>query len=363
MKYIPLFLIVLLSCKSQQKANNEKNKTDDDKVVMRPPEGYGRPEFQRSAHYVDSMRVEQQKAAGKPQPCSVATGLTQVGLTSFSVSFQWTGASGKYFVYRNGFYDGTATSNYYTSTGLTPSTTYSFTVALVGKGNKTCPMSNPLVIITSLPPQPPPTGGTIPNVVYLNFGAVTVSGTSWNGNGDIVSPGSGMTDDEQLTAFNTVKNMYTGHPKIRFTMDRAVFDSADTKYRAMCIFTTNYQWYGQAGGVAYVGSFNTDTPCWVFTSLLNYNTRNIGDAGGHEVGHTLGCYHAQDTCLGGYAPSGTLCNDGVWRTKIMGADYSDYQHIFQTPLRCAGWGIKCIQAGTSPCPSPDEDAAIERHLK
>lgn len=365
MKYL-LFVsfvsLLFIACHTSNHAVTQKPKINDSDV-LRPPEGYGRKEFQRSAHYVDSMKTEQLKAQGKPFPCSVATGLGADSVGANLVTFHWSGAGGKYYVYRNQIYDGTAMSNSYTATGLTPNTTYSFVVALVGRGNKTCQPSDPLTVTTGSAPQPPPTPGTIPNVVYCNFDSVTVSGTGWNTNGDIVSTGSGLTDDEKLLAFNIVKNMYPGHPKIRFTMDKAVFDSADKSFRVMCVFTTNYQWYGQAGGVAFVGSFNTGNPCWVFTSLLNYNARNIGDAGGHEVGHTLGCYHAQDTCLSGYAPSGTLCNDRVWRTKIMGADYSDYEHFFQTPIRCSNWGIKCIQAGISPCPSPDEDKAIESHLK
>lgn len=363
MKYLFILLLPFLffSCKTTEKQQQHEKVNDDD--VLRPPEGYGRPEFQRSAHYVDSMKVEQQKAQGKPQPCYIATGLTKDTATAYSATFHWSGTVGKYYVYRNQIYDGTATTNSYTATGLTPNTSYSFVVALVNKGNKTCAPSDPIVITTGSPPQPPPTPGTIANVFYVCFDSITISGTSWNTSGDIVSTGSGLTDDEKLTAFNIAKNMWAGHPKIRWTMDKNVFDSADHSYRNMIVCTTNSSWYGSAGGVAYVGSFNTNTPCWVFTALLNYNARNIGDAIGHEAGHTTGNYHAQDTCLGGYAPSRTLCNDGVYRTKIMGSDYSDYEHFFQTPIRCAAWGIKDIQAGVSPCPSPDEDATTEKHLK
>jgi hypothetical protein len=59
------------------------------------------------------------------------------------------------------------------------------------------------------------------------------------------------------------------------------------------ILTVTYQWYGSAGGVAFVGSFawGDNTPCFIFTSLLNYNVKNISEAASHEAGHTLGLFH------------------------------------------------------------------------
>jgi hypothetical protein len=60
------------------------------------------------------------------------------------------------------------------------------------------------------------------------------------------------------------------------------------------IFTVSNSWYGNhAGGVGYINSFSwgDNTPCFVFTALLNYNTKNIAEGGSHEVGHTLGLSH------------------------------------------------------------------------
>ena len=59
------------------------------------------------------------------------------------------------------------------------------------------------------------------------------------------------------------------------------------------ILTVTHEWYGSAGGVAFVGSYSwgDDTPCFVFSGLLGYNVKNISEATAHEAGHTLGLYH------------------------------------------------------------------------
>jgi len=59
------------------------------------------------------------------------------------------------------------------------------------------------------------------------------------------------------------------------------------------IVTITSDWYGVAGGVAFVGSFTwgDDTPCFVFSALHNYKVKNIAEATSHEAGHTLGLYH------------------------------------------------------------------------
>jgi hypothetical protein len=45
--------------------------------------------------------------------------------------------------------------------------------------------------------------------------------------------------------------------------------------------------------VAYINSYSwgDNTPCFVFTALLNYNSKQIAEAASHEVGHTLGLRH------------------------------------------------------------------------
>jgi len=59
------------------------------------------------------------------------------------------------------------------------------------------------------------------------------------------------------------------------------------------ILTETWEWFGQAGGTSFLNSFTwgNNTPCFVFTSLLTYNEKQIGEAASHEAGHTLGLRH------------------------------------------------------------------------
>jgi hypothetical protein len=59
------------------------------------------------------------------------------------------------------------------------------------------------------------------------------------------------------------------------------------------IITSSHEWYGSAGGVAFLGSFSwgDDNPAFVFSAVLNYNPKNISEAASHETGHTLNLQH------------------------------------------------------------------------
>ncbi len=60
---------------------------------------------------------------------------------------------------------------------------------------------------------------------------------------------------------------------VNVTTDRAVFDSYPLNRRAMLVLTPSNEWYGSAGGVAYVdvyGSSSFDAPGWVFTVIHHW---------------------------------------------------------------------------------------------
>ena len=93
------------------------------------------------------------------------------------------------------------------------------------------------------------------------------------------------------------------------------------------ILTVSSSWYGSAGGVSFVGSFTwgDNTPAFVFTALLNYNSKNIAEATAHEAGHSLGLFHQSlyDTnCIktSDYNP-GQGTGEIGW-APIMGVGYS-----------------------------------------
>lgn len=136
------------------------------------------------------------------------------------------------------------------------------------------------------------------SVLFLDFDGHTVSGTSWNYAGPIICAPSGLDNTQITTIFNRIAEDYRPF-NLNITTDSTAYLAAPVANRMRVILTVTHEWYGSAGGVAFVGSFiwGDDTPCFVFTGLLNNNVKNISEAAAHEAGHTLGLFHqaAYDT--------------------------------------------------------------------
>lgn len=131
-----------------------------------------------------------------------------------------------------------------------------------------------------------------PATIYLDFDGQMVKGTSWNVNGPLYLGPSNLNNDQITEVFNRMAEDYRPF-NVNITTDSTKYWAAPVKQRMRVIMTISYEWYGRAGGVAYVGSFTwgDNTPCFIFTSLLGYNAKNIAEAGSHEAGHTLGLRH------------------------------------------------------------------------
>jgi hypothetical protein len=129
-------------------------------------------------------------------------------------------------------------------------------------------------------------------VIFLDFDGHTVAGTSWNYNGPIYCGAATLDNAQITTVFNRVAEDYRPF-NVNVTTDSTKFLAASIDRRMRVVLTVSSSWYGSAGGVAYIGSFTwgDDTPCFVFTALLNNNVKNIAEATSHEAGHTLGLYH------------------------------------------------------------------------
>jgi hypothetical protein len=129
-------------------------------------------------------------------------------------------------------------------------------------------------------------------VVFLDFDGHTVTGTSWNSSGPLFCGASGLNNEQITEVYNRVAEDYRPFD-INITTDSTKFLTAPLNKRMRVILTVTSSWYGAAGGVAFVGSFTwgDDTPCFIFSALLNYNLKNIAEAASHEAGHTLGLYH------------------------------------------------------------------------
>lgn len=134
-------------------------------------------------------------------------------------------------------------------------------------------------------------------IAYLDMDGQTVTNTAWNsGSNSTGITVTGINDafpEVQMTAIWTRVAEDFAPFDINITTDEQLYLSAPSNLRIRCIITPDYQWYGSAGGVAYLNSFNWtgDTPCWVFSSLLANSPKYIADATAHEIGHTLKLLH------------------------------------------------------------------------
>jgi hypothetical protein len=140
--------------------------------------------------------------------------------------------------------------------------------------------------------NPPPTGNA---VILLDFDGHTVAGTYWNVSGPIDARYSGMSETEIRTVVDSMQADYQEFG-VTVTTNESVYYSAPANRRVRVIITESWEWYGQAGGVAYLGSFTwgDETPAFVFSSLLGYSAKNVWEAAAHEAGHTLNLRHQAD---------------------------------------------------------------------
>lgn len=164
------------------------------------------------------------------------------------------------------------------------------------KGRKPKP-GTPPVPPPPPPPEPPPV--TYSNTIYLNFLGKTVSNTMWNVNGTFTCDVSGFGQVEINAILTAVREQYKDY-NVNITDDPAVFNATQIGHRVEVVITESWEWYGQAGGVAYIGSFtwSDGSPAFVFSSLLGYNVHNVAEAASHEAGHTLALRHQSD-CVNG----------------------------------------------------------------
>ena len=181
-------------------------------------------------------------------------------------------------------------------------------------------------------------------VILLDFNGHTVAGTMWNVNGTFTCNSSGLSDAAITEVFNRVAEDYRPF-NINVTTNETIYNSAPYNKRMRVVITTSNEWYGSgAGGVAYINSFTwgNNSPCFVFSTLLGYNVKNVAEAASHEAGHTLGLRHQSS-----YNAACVMLSDYNWGqgsgeigwAPIMGAGYNQNMTLWNSGPNSLGCGI------------------------
>ena len=133
---------------------------------------------------------------------------------------------------------------------------------------------------------------TTASVILLDFDGYYLNNPMWNnGVAKQLSP-SGLYPADIQTILDSVSKDYAKFNVI-VTTDENVYLNASIAKRMRVVVTTSSEIYPGVAGVAYVGSmfWGDNTPCFVFSNTMSYNTLRIRVATSHESGHTVGLYH------------------------------------------------------------------------
>lgn len=186
--------------------------------------------------------------------------------------------------------------------------------------------------------------------VYLDFDGEQVATPYWNGGFSFYATPSGLSDVEKARITDSIRWDYMPY-NITITRDSSVLLKFPATKRTRLIFTAYNEWYGAAGGVAWIESltWGLDIPAFVFTKALSYAPTYIQEAGSHEIGHTIGLYH-QVRCVDGVYFSEYNSNSGFTYAPIMGNSYNKFGVFWTGPI------LSCS-------PIINEDLEIKTRLK
>jgi hypothetical protein len=195
----------------------------------------------------------------------------------------------------------------------------------IGKGHGKGRPPRDTVVVDD-PPTPTYNGQRI---FHIDTDGELVSGTSWNWMGNIAATPSSMSETQINEVVDSVKKAYAFNSNLIVTRDVVLYNLCPLAYRQKIILTDYSDWYGNAGGVAFMYSFGSGTPCWVFSKLLGNRTKDVVLATAHELGHTVGLPHkvvGYYDATNKWIQTSNYSYDWNW----MGAGYSYPYHIFET---------------------------------
>lgn len=130
-------------------------------------------------------------------------------------------------------------------------------------------------------------------VAYIEFNGYYLNNPLWNFGVPLQLQPSMLYQAEIDSALTIVYEDYRNFNVI-ITTDSLLYNKTDSFKRQKMVVTQSYEWFGsQAGGVSYTGSmfWGDNTPGFIFSSLLNFNPKYIGEIISHELGHTIGLHH------------------------------------------------------------------------
>ena len=123
-------------------------------------------------------------------------------------------------------------------------------------------------------------------VIFLDFDGHVAVGTLWNSGNAVNALPSTASNANKILIWKRICEDYRPFD-VNVTTDSLRFNNAPANQRIRIVFTPTSAWFGSAGGVAYLGSFNwggnPGTPCWVFENQLGYNSKSMAEAASHEA--------------------------------------------------------------------------------
>jgi Thrombospondin type 3 repeat len=163
-------------------------------------------------------------------------------------------------------------------------------------------------------------------ILYYDFDGDIVDDGAWvgyAGGQPFYCAPSGLNELEIAQVLTEVRKDFQAY-KINVTTDSALWARTPWNKRQKVIVTATNEWYGNAGGVAYINIFTSNTldaPAFVFSKALSYVPKYIWEASSHEAGHALGLRHqsvwdANCVLVSSYNPG--CCGEA----PIMGVSYS-----------------------------------------
>ncbi|KAF6265655.1 hypothetical protein COO60DRAFT_1633443 [Scenedesmus sp. NREL 46B-D3] len=162
-------------------------------------------------------------------------------------------------------------------------------------------------------------------IILLDFDGHTVSGTWWNTAKTPVIYAKPYDKDNNPESFSQAELQdilgiwrAVSEDYAPFDVDVTTKDPGDAALRGagvrVIIGGSSADWYGaSAGGVAWVGSFGSENPAFVWPALLGpFKVKYIADAAAHETGHTLGLLHD------GNSKTAYFAGQGNWAPIMVG---------------------------------------------